>query len=192
VEAAILAGGQARRLGGGDKAALVVAGSRILDRQIAILRPIVDRITIVGGRPEDAMSPDILVIPDDEPGLGPLGGIHTALVHMRTDRTLILACDMPFVTEPFFAWLGSLLVDADVVVPRDARGVHPLCAAWRVSAAAVVRRVLDGGARAVGAALDVLRVRYVEGEPLAAFDPHGWLLHNINTPDDYARAIGRR
>jgi molybdopterin-guanine dinucleotide biosynthesis protein A len=134
----------------------------------------------------------VRIVPDAEPGLGPLGGIHAELTQSTGDRALILACDMPFLTAPFLAWLTGQGWEADVTVPRDARGMHPLCAVWATTALPVVDRLLDRGVRKVGDALGSLRVHVVEGSTLEAFDPDGWLLHNINTPDDYQRALARR
>jgi molybdopterin-guanine dinucleotide biosynthesis protein A len=190
IEAAILAGGSARRLGGRDKRALLVAGETVLDRQLAAIRQVADRIVVVGGAGVGAT--DLEALPDERAGLGPLGGIATALAHARTDRLLIVACDMPFLTPAFLAFLAGEARHADVTVPRDDRGPHPLCASWATAAAPAVHELLDRGVRRVGAALEVLRVHFVEGETLAAFDLDGWLLHNINTPEDYRRACARR
>ena len=94
--AAILAGGRARRLGGQDKSALIVDGVRLLDRQLAALRPLTDRILLVG-YPGSA-PPSCTLVNDHRPGTGPLGAIVTALSVATTERVLILAADLPFVT----------------------------------------------------------------------------------------------
>ena len=75
--AAILAGGRARRLGGQDKSALIVDGVRLLDRQLASLRPLTDSILLVG-YPGPAPA-SCVVVSDHKPGTGPLGAIVTAL-----------------------------------------------------------------------------------------------------------------
>ena len=188
-EAAILAGGQARRFGGRDKSALVVGGERILERQVAMLRPLAARIVIVGGPPERFIGIDLPVVQDLVPGAGALGAVYTALGQCRADRLLVLACDMPFVTTAFVAHLAATGRDADVTVPRDGHGLHPLCAAWSPGAAPVVADLLDRGERRVRAALARLRLHVVEGADLAAFDPDGRLLRNINTPDEYTRTL---
>jgi molybdopterin-guanine dinucleotide biosynthesis protein A len=192
VDAAILVGGRGRRLGGTDKSALVVDGTTVLARELAALAGVAAHVVLVGDRPGATPPAGVRVVADAAPEVGPLGGIHTALAHATTDRTLILACDMPFLSPAFLAWLAGQGRETDVTVPRNTRGLHPLCAVWSVTAAPVVKRLLDQGVRKVGAALDALHVTIVEGAALAAFDPDGWLLHNINTPDDYARALARR
>jgi len=188
-EAAILAGGRARRLGGQDKGALRVGAGSILERQVALLRARTSRVTIVGGPPDRALPPDVTAVPDAFEDLGPIGGLYTALARARADRLLVLACDLPFVTGEFLEYLVLAGPDAEVVLPRDDRGLHPLCAAYAASATPVIREAIERGVRKVRQAIAPLRLHLIEGRELAAFDPHGRLLHNVNTPGDYERAL---
>src|SRR5437016_6371717 len=112
--AAILAGGHARRFDGRDKSALVVDGGTILERQLAVLSAVAIDVRVI--RRED----------DLVPGCGPLGGLHAALTGATSDVVLVVACDMPYITAPFAAYLLSLAADAEIVVPRTERGYHPL------------------------------------------------------------------
>src|SRR5438445_2870091 len=116
--AAILAGGQATRFGGRDKSALLVDGRTILDLQIAQLSSVSDDVMVI--RAAD----------DVVPGCGPLGGLPAALTRARGDAVFVVACDMPYVTAEFAAYLLSLAASgiADIVVPQTGRGYHPLCA----------------------------------------------------------------
>lgn len=192
IDAAILAGGRGRRLGGRDKSALSIDGRRVLDRQLAALAPVAQRVFLVGGPVERVGDAGVEVVDDRLPGAGPLGGVYTALRTARTARVLVIACDMPFLTTAFLEFLGTAGHGCDVALPRDQRGLHPLCAAWSTSAAPVVERLLGEGVRAVRGALEALRLHIIEGNALGAFDPDGRLLHNINTPDDLARALALR
>lgn len=187
-EAAILAGGQARRLGGQDKSALRIGEATIRERQLAVLRPLTGRIVIVGGSSGHA-APGVDVVPDERPGLGPLGGLYTALARTTSDRLLVLACDLPFVTTAFLDYLVHAGAGCDAAIPRDRRGLHPLCAAYAPAAAPVIRDAIEQGVRKVREAIAPLRLHVIEGEDLEAFDPHGRLLHNVNTPGDYVRAL---
>jgi molybdopterin-guanine dinucleotide biosynthesis protein A len=74
------------------------------------------------------------------------------------------------------------------VVPYDARGDHPLCAWYARRITDHLYRQITAGNLRVGDALMGLEVRRVGPDELAAFDPDGRLLSNINTPEDYERA----
>jgi molybdenum cofactor guanylyltransferase len=182
--AAILAGGRATRFGGRDKRALVVEGRTILDRQLAALGPLTDDVLIVGG--DAAAGVAARGIPDIVAGCGPLGGLHAALTAARGDALFLVACDMPYVTTAFVAYLLSLATGADAVVPRSERGYHPLCAVYtraclEPAAARLAERRLK-----MRELVDSVRVRIVPAEAIRQFGDPDRLLANVNTPADYA------
>ncbi len=193
ISAAILAGGRARRLGGADKASLLVGGLRIIDRQIAALAHVADDIRIVANDPERYAALGVRVIADRIPGAGPLGGIHAALEDAGPPCVLVLACDLPFVTP---ALLEALVVEfgsgeeVDAVVPRSSRGVEPLCAVYAARCADAARRRIERGELKVAGLLGDVRVRELGSEVLAPYDEATVFL-NVNTPHDYARATRR-
>jgi molybdopterin-guanine dinucleotide biosynthesis protein A len=190
VAAAILAGGQARRMGGTNKATLHVGELRIVDRQLTLLRQVADPVFIVSSAHHEAFSAlGIDVVPDAIPEAGPLGGIYTALVSSPHPRTLVVACDMPFLTLPLLHHL-TRDTQADVVIPRSAAGYEPLCAVWSTAAADTIRRRIERGQLKAGLVVEELRVEEIGPEVLASCDPHGLLFVNVNTPHDYERAQG--
>ena len=188
--AAILAGGQARRFGGRAKALLPLGTLRLIDRQLNVLRPVVDEIGIVT---TDRAQYDALGVPvwqDLSPGRGPLGGIQTALAHTAAAWTLVVAGDLPFLTTPFLEHLvqSGENAETDIVIPRTDDGHQPLCAAYGRACESVIRRRIDAGLLKVTDILVELRVRELGPEEVARFDPSGTLFMNVNTPDDYTRA----
>ena len=61
--------------------------------------------------------------------MGALGGIYTAILRSPCDRTLVVACDMPFLSAAFLGRMAAI-ADADLVIPKGARGYEPLCAIY--------------------------------------------------------------
>jgi molybdopterin-guanine dinucleotide biosynthesis protein A len=188
--AAILAGGAARRLGGAVKALLPIGDRRIIDRQLAALLTVTRTIFIVAPDPAPFDGLGLRVVPDAVAGAGALGGIYTAIVESPEPRTLVLACDMPFVTPALFRALAAPeRADADVVIPRSTRGLEPLCAVYaRACAAPILERIRRGALQASG--LPGVTVSEIGPEVIAAIDEDGLLFANVNTPHDYARAAG--
>lgn len=184
--AAILAGGRARRFGGAAKGALDVGGLRILDRQLNVLRRVASMVFVVGAAPEAWCDRGLHAVPDEIPGAGSLGGIYSAIVHSPADRTLVVACDMPFLSAELFQRMAE--VDADLVIPRSRRGLEPLCAIYGRACAGDIRdRILRGELRAATLPSGV-RVAEIGPDALSAYDPGGLLFVNVNTPHDYERA----
>jgi molybdenum cofactor guanylyltransferase len=183
--AAILAGGRARRMAGADKAALEIGGASILGRQLAILSEMASDLFVVGRAPA-GLPAGIRVVADRIAGAGALGGIYTAIVESPCDRTLVLACDMPFVTRPLLERLAA--EEADVVMPRTELGYEPLCAIYTKACAEGIRERIEHGD--LRASVPPAGVHVVELGPdvLAALDPRGSALTNVNTPDDHEQA----
>ena len=186
IAAAILAGGQGRRMGGANKGGLRIGAARIVDRQVALLREFAEPLFVVSAR-ADAGDMGLDVVPDVVPDAGPLGGIYTALVTSPCPRTLVVAGDLPFLT-PALLRLLTQPSDADVILPRSARGYEPLCATWSAGCAGAIRRRIDRGLLKAADVLAELRVEEIGPEALASCDPYGLLFVNVNTPHDYERA----
>ena len=186
--AAILIGGRATRFQGRDKSSLIVEGQTILSRQLAAVSDVASDVMLVGGKPSGAVPASVRRIADIVPGCGPLSGIHAALSAARGDATLMLACDMPFVSTPLLRHLVSLADHADIVVPQTERGYHPLCAVYSRACLEPASRRIARGDFMLTALVDEMRVRVVTADALEAFGDPDRLLANVNTSIEY-RAI---
>jgi molybdopterin-guanine dinucleotide biosynthesis protein A len=190
---AILAGGHARRLGGLNKAGLILqpGGASVLDRQLARLRRVVDRTIIIANDAQRFSGAGIPVIHDLVPDSGALGALYTAVHAAGTDGTLVIACDMPFVSERLLAHLVSVGGSVDIAIPCTARGYEPLCATYSRRSADELRRLIDERRFRLSdvARIPGLRVHEMGREELEAFGPEEVLFFNLNTPEDVARAI---
>ena len=190
VSAAILAGGRARRFGGADKASLPVGRARIIDRQLAAVSALTDDVRIVANDAARYADLCVRVIPDAIADAGPLGGIYSALSDARHDWTIVLACDLPFVTAALLERLAAELqtaTEVDAVAPRSARGLEPLCALYHRGCASVARSLIARGDLAAAGLLEAVRLRVLERDALAPYDA-GALFENVNTPHDHERA----
>jgi molybdenum cofactor guanylyltransferase len=178
--AGILAGGRATRFDGVNKGTLVVGSAAIVDRQLDALRQVSHDIFVIGRDDPAWTSRGLRVIADEMPGAGPLGGIYTAILHSPSNRTLVVACDMPFVSASLLRRLAAV-GDADVVIPRHARGYEPLCAIYSRACADDIRDRLVRGINEAS--------RLPTGVRVAELDVDDDLMFvNVNTPHDYARA----
>jgi molybdopterin-guanine dinucleotide biosynthesis protein A len=194
VTGVILAGGRARRFGGRNKATLELGGQWIVQRQLDALRPITAAQLIVANDAAPFARLGVPVTPDIHAGKGPLGGLHAALSVAATARALVLACDLPFVHTAFLRFLVERAREADIVVPRTAEGTHPLCAVYATRLAPVIAARIAAGRLAVHELFDLVPTVTIEPRAVAAFDPGGYLLSNVNTAAEYeaARALSLR
>lgn len=189
MDAAILAGGRARRFGGRDKSSLDVGGASILERQLAALRSVAGRILVVSGNPARFQERGLDAVADLVPGAASLGGIYTALTHAATEHVLVVACDLPFLTASFLRRLTTEARHADeAVVPRSADGWQPLCAVYARRLADTARRQIEARRLKIVDFLASTRVREIGPDAIAEDDPDGLLFFNVNSPADWQRA----
>lgn len=126
----ILAGGSSSRMGV-DKAFLRIDGKPLLVRVASALQQS-EAITVVGGDQQRVRDLGLSWIPDDRPGLGPLGGIHTAVNHCSFSVAVIFSCDLPAITATATEHLLDHRGDAGCCVPVVAGRTQWHAGAWSV------------------------------------------------------------
>jgi molybdopterin-guanine dinucleotide biosynthesis protein A len=189
----ILAGGQARRMGGTDKALLMLGGETLIARTAARAKTQVGQLLInANGDPSRFASFGSPVIADRISGfLGPLAGILSGLEWMRTNRPkanwlATFSCDCPFFPRDLVERLIAKAQRESVSVAVAASGGrhHPVFAVWRADLPVTAQSVLnDQGLRKMDdfvARFSNTRLNF-PSEPVDPF-------FNINMPDDLARA----
>jgi molybdopterin-guanine dinucleotide biosynthesis protein A len=131
---------------------------------------------------------DLRTVPDVRPGLGSLGGIYTAVVEAPAP-VVVVAWDMPFVSESLLARLAEGLREHDACLPQSdgRRGVEPLCAAYGPACREPIARSLDEGDRRAIAFHDRITVGILPLSEVARFGDPELLFFNVNTADDLRR-----
>ena len=193
VEGFILVGGQSSRMGT-DKSQLSFGRQTSVERIAAALEPLVAKVSLVGARLKaDAIGLDS--IPDTHNRWGALGGIQAALAACHSKWAVIVACDLPLVSDGLFLRLWQLLqrnpapFDAIVPIQPDQRP-QPLCAIYRREpCSATVERLIAEGEHKPRALLGNVRTRWVEFRELADLPGAEFFFLNVNTPGDYEQAV---
>jgi molybdenum cofactor guanylyltransferase len=187
----VLAGGESSRMGR-DKGLLELEGEALVVRAAKLVASATGApATIIGGAAYASLG--LRVAADDLPGAGPLGGVATVLRASATPWNLIVACDLPYLTREWLAFLVECAVasKADAVLPMNARGAEPLCAMYNKSGERAIRGALGRGTRKVTDGLSTIQVEYIEPAEWKAFDSEGLLFKNMNAPADYEEARAR-
>jgi molybdopterin-guanine dinucleotide biosynthesis protein A len=184
----VLAGGKSRRFGR-DKAGALLAGRPLLEWVTEALAGVCDRVIVVAapGQPVPESAHREVVF-DERSEAGPLAGIEAGLRLAQGGLAFVSAADTPLLVPALVTGLARLLGDFEGVCPVVAGRLQPLCAAYRVEPALeVASRRLDRGELSVTAALDDLRMRYLDEEHIRAFDPDLRSFTDVDTPADLTR-----
>jgi molybdenum cofactor guanylyltransferase len=186
VTLAVVAGGQGRRLGGVAKGLLQVEGRTVLERLLD-LAPLCAEVLLVANAPEPYARFGLRTVADVVPGKGAPGGVHTALVHARTEWVLAVACDMPFVTEAVVRVLLAARAPEVEAVCFEVHGrLEPLLAVYRRELAAAWGESL-GGNPSLRELLARCRARVLPEQALREVDPPLRAVVSLNTPEDLSR-----
>jgi molybdenum cofactor guanylyltransferase len=189
----LLAGGLARRMGGGDKPMRTIRGRTILDRVIARLAPQCDGLILnANGDPARFAAFGLPVIADSVADFpGPLAGILAALDWTAANRPgvgwiLSAAADCPFLPRDLVARLQQARIaeDAQLAVAASGGQTHPVIGLWSVSLRDELRHALViEDIRKIDRWTARYRLATVSW-PTAPLDP----FFNANTMDDIADA----
>ncbi len=193
VAGVLLAGGLARRMGGGDKGLTLLAGRPLMDRILERIRPQVSQLIInANGDGERFAEYGLAVVPDVIGDFsGPLAGVLTGLEWAAenapaTEWVASFAIDAPFVPMDLVERMqGAVETEgADMACASSAGRAHPVFGLWPVAKAADLRRaMIDEDMRKIDrwtARYNIIEVDF----PDVPFDP----FFNINAPDNLAEA----
>lgn len=129
---AILAGGKATRMGGKNKALLELNGESFINRIHRNLSPLFCKTIIIANDSVDYQFENVEVYPDIISNVGPLGGIHSALVNSKTPYVFVVSCDMPFASSDVAHEIIDLFLskEIDILVPKIELYHEPLFAIY--------------------------------------------------------------
>jgi molybdopterin-guanine dinucleotide biosynthesis protein A len=189
----VLAGGLARRMGGGDKPRTMIGGESILARVIGRLAPQCTRLILnANGDPARFADTGLPVVADDVPDFaGPLAGVLAGLDWAAANAPSVVYVasvpgDCPFLPRDLIARLHRARAEAGqpLACARSGEWRHPVVGLWPVTLRADLRRaVTEEGLRKI----EVWTTRHgvaLADWPAEPVDP----FFNVNTPEDAAAA----
>src|SRR5262249_37974960 len=188
----VLAGGKSTRMGR-DKAKVVLApgGQTLLETALTAVRAVAKEVFIIG-------SPDVYggygpAFTDVFPGCGPLGGIHTALSHTKTELNLIIGVDTPFLSASLLAYLTERALAARpmVTAPVIKAYPQPLCAVYARDFLPIATAALKAGNYKIVPLFPGGRTLLVAEAALAKFAFTAEMFDNLNTQEDLEHARRR-
>lgn len=189
----ILAGGQARRMGGGDKCLLPLSGKSLLQRTIERAQPQVDHLLLnANGNSLRFARSKLPVVPDQvEEFKGPLAGVHAGLCWMRdadpdNEWMMSFASDTPFFPGDLVSRLMSAAKthSVQIAVAESNKQMHPTFALWHASLIDIIEETLQ--LEKVPSLQEFVKSQKMVSVDFATkdYDP----FFNINTPQDLYKA----
>jgi len=197
--AIILCGGKSTRMGTA-KALLPFGPELMLERVVRLVSEVVapENIVVVAAEQQTLPQlPDgVLLARDARENRGPLEGLAAGLQTLaeRVDAEYVdvvyaTSCDVPLLEPAFARRMFELLGDHAIAVPRDGKFHHPLAAVYRVSVLAHIKKLLAADRLRPFFLFQELDTLEIPVDQLREVDPDLATLTNLNSPEDYLKAL---
>ncbi len=187
----VLAGGRARRMGGGDKTQIRVGGQTILERIAARLRPQCRALLLSVGTSSLNPPAGFIAVADDVADGGPLAGILAGLdwaAHNMPDAATLVTVsgDCPFIPADLVHRLEETRRNErkPLACARSGTWTHPVIGLWPVDLRHELRHALTTEKLRKVDTWTARRGVAIAEWPTEPIDP----FFNVNTPDDAAKA----
>lgn len=185
----ILAGGRNTRMGGMDKSRIPVNGAPLIHSIARLLQSLFPEVILVSNRPElQGDLPGRVVIASDlYKGRGPLGGLHSGLIHATAQAVFCVACDMPSLNRELIErqideFHAAVAGGYEILIPRIGELIEPLHGIYLKKLEPLVGKICSGeGQYSIRVLLGQARTCYWDLEDR----PHlRSAFFNLNTPKD--------
>lgn len=187
----VLAGGRSSRFGA-NKALADWKGEPLVRAVVNSQLSVLPKVVVVTKSPSELAFLEngrVRVIEDACADGHPMGGLFTALKGLETGHAFVAACDMPFVRPELIRALWQSRADYDAVIPVWRQKRQPLCGVYARACVGMVRASIEADALGISRLFDDLRTRFMLEAEVACVDPQGLSFMDIDTREDYERAM---
>lgn len=184
----IIAGGKSSRMGT-NKAFVTIGEQTLIERIIERTQNIGQQETmLITNTPAVYRRLNLPMYGDVVYDSGSLGGIYTAIHHSKTSHTIVIACDMPFVSAELLKFMMGKADNADVVVPTVEGYPQGLHAIYSKNCLEPIRAKIDEKRLKVIGFYEQVKVTYLDEEAIKDYNPDGLAFMNVNTPEELEKA----
>lgn len=178
---------------GCPKPLLPFGNELLIERMVRLVGSVVRPVVVVAapGQQLPELPAPAWIVHDRQPDRGPLEGMAAGLSALgdAARAAFVTACDLPLLEPAVIGLLADLLAGYDAVVPSSGRFDEPLLAVYDSAVLPQIEALLAGGQRRPAALFPRVRTLRVPLGRLREVDPQLRSLRNVNSPDDYRRAL---
>lgn len=188
----VLCGGKSSRMGS-SKAHLKLGAETLLQRIVRIMGEVLDPVVVVAAKGQSLpeLPKRVIISTDKNEGQGPLEGLAAGLEALkdRCDAVFLSSCDVPFLKKEFIRGMVGALGEEKMCIPRTEGFFHPLASVYRVDILPDVLQLLGEKKLRPFYLLEKVKGKIIEEELLRQFDSELFSLKNLNTPEDFEKAL---
>jgi molybdopterin-guanine dinucleotide biosynthesis protein A len=140
----ILSGGKSSRMGV-NKSLLKFSDKYNIELIKDLMVNVFERVILITNEPELYEFLELETYPDIYLGYGPLGGIHSGLIHSETESNFIISCDMPFIDKNTIEFIVNYPSKQNIIVPKSDGFIQQLCGIYKKSLIPAIGKILNQG-----------------------------------------------
>jgi molybdopterin-guanine dinucleotide biosynthesis protein A len=186
VTGVILAGGKSSRYGT-NKALAKINGISLIENVIRVMGSLFQDLVLITNTPDEYAFLELPMYEDLIKGLGPMGGIYTALNSIKNHAGFFVACDMPSLNPALIRHMVEIRGDFDVVVPEISGKMEALHALYAGRCIPAIKRLIDLHEYQTIRFFSEVSVRHVKESEVRRFDPELNSFFNVNRPEELGR-----
>ncbi len=183
VSGVILAGGKSSRYGT-NKALVKIDGISLIERVILVMGRLFQDLILITNTPDEYAHLELPMYQDLIKGLGPVGGIYTALSKISNEAGFFVACDMPLLSRELISHMVKVRGDSDVVVPRISGMMETMHTLYGKGCLSSIKRQIDSREYQIIRIFKDVNVQYIDEKEIRGFDPDLKSFMNINRPEE--------
>ncbi len=174
---------------GSDKATLDIGGQTVLQSLVDRFHAVSGEVIVVSREDQALSVRGAKIVRDNYANAGPVAGLHAGLVAAEETVNFVIGCDYPFASREVARALIGAVGPRLAAVPEIGGRLQPLSAAYSRSCLPVIEAFIESGRRRLTDLVEEMSCVRVSEEDMKRIDPTLQSFLNVNTPQDYAKAL---
>jgi len=137
----ILTGGKSTRMGS-NKSLLTIGGITVIERVVNLMKELFNSVILITNQPEEYSFLNVPMHEDIYQGIGPLAGIHSALLNSITEKNFIISCDIPLMTYEVIKYMVEFPTTKPITIAKADNFIQQLCGIYSKSLLQVIGNII--------------------------------------------------
>lgn len=192
----ILSGGKNSRIGV-NKSLLKIRGKTAIEITADLMKSIFQQNILSTNSPSEYKFLNLPIVEDVYKNLGPLSGIHSALLKSSTEKNFVISCDVPLMSKEMIEYLINYKTEKQILITRAAGYLQPLVGVYNKSILPSIEKILMQDSHStigkrkcnsIHSLLESVQTEIIDPTSLPFYSDE--LFFNMNDKDDYAKING--
>ena len=187
--AVVLAGGKSSRMGF-DKSTMVLQNKKLIESTIKKLDSLFDDIIIsVDGLEKKSEFNHDKIVVDKVKGVGPLGGMISALEMAQSDRLFVIPCDMPVIDIKYISFMMKYMDDNEIILSEKNGYFEPFPGFYSKSLIPRIEELINQNRRSIRAIFECSRTKVISESEWKKLGFSEEIFTNLNTTQDVEKYL---